>query len=136
MMSPESFLTIQLVACAAMTGIIWMVQVAVYPLFARLEEPVFSDYHDRYMRQVTLIIAPFMFLEASSCAACLLLGDWQNFVLPTILLAVVWASTAFIQVPQHQKLTPQTVPGLVRSNWIRTIAWTARIVLLGVMVGG
>jgi hypothetical protein len=31
------FLIIQLVTCAAMTGIIWMVQIAVYPLFGRLK---------------------------------------------------------------------------------------------------
>ena len=130
----HTFLTIQLIACAAMTGIIWMVQVAVYPLFARLEGKTFDDYHTRYMNQVTFVIAPFMFLEATTCAACLYLGNWQDFVIPTILLAVVWASTAFIQVPQHAKLTPEKVPALVRSNWIRTIAWTTRLILLALIV--
>lgn len=131
---PEILLLIQLAACAAMTGIIWMVQIAIYPLFARLEGPVFEDYHQRYMRQVSFVIAPFMFLEATTCAACLYLGDWRTQILPTFLLALVWASTAFIQVPQHQKLTPQTVPALVRSNWLRTVAWTARLVLLASLV--
>ena len=96
------FLTIQLISCAAMTGIIWMVQVAVYPLLARLEGKAFDDYHTRYMSQVTFVIAPFMFLEATTCAACLYFGNWQDFVIPTILLALVWASTAFIQVPNTQ----------------------------------
>ncbi|MFT6862953.1 MAG: putative membrane protein [Akkermansiaceae bacterium] len=128
------FLTIQLIACAAMTGIIWMVQVAVYPLLARLEGKAFDDYHTRYMSQVTFVIAPFMFLEATTCAACLYFGNWQDFVIPTILLALVWASTAFIQVPQHAKLTPENVPALVRSNWIRSIAWTTRLILLAIAV--
>lgn len=131
MMLLETCLLLQLAACAAMTGIIWLVQVAVYPLFARLEGPVFTDYHHRYMKQVTFVIAPLMFLEAASCAACLLLGDWRDHVLPTLLLAMIWASTAVIQVPQHQRLTPETVPALVRSNWIRTAAWSTRTLLLG-----
>lgn len=127
-------LIIQLVACAAMTGIIWIVQVAIYPLFARLEGQTFDDYHTRYMSQVTYVIAPLMFLEATTCAACLSFGNWQDFVIPTVLLAIVWASTAFIQIPQHTKLTPETVPALVRSNWIRTIAWTMRSLLLALIL--
>ncbi len=126
----ENLLLIQLIACAAMTGIIWMVQVAIYPLFGRLEGQAFDDYHTRYMSQVTYVIAPFMFLEATTCAACLFLGNWLDHLIPTLLLATVWASTAFIQVPQHAKLTPEKAPSLVRSNWIRTIAWTTRLILL------
>lgn len=122
----ETCLLIQLAACTAMTGIIWIVQLVVYPLFSRLEEPAFHDYHNRYTRQVTWVIAPLMFLEATSCAACLFLGSWSGFLVPTLLLGLIWASTALIQVPQHQKLTPAKVPALVRSNWIRTVAWTAR----------
>ena len=131
----DHLLLLQLAACAAMTGIIWMVQLAIYPLFAWLAGPTFTDYHDRYMRQVTWVIAPLMFLEAASCAALLYLADWRDFLVPTLLLALVWGSTAFIQVPQHQKLTPQTVPALVRSNWIRTFAWTSRTILLALLIG-
>lgn len=125
-----AILLLQLAACAAMTGIIWMVQIAIYPLFARLEGETFDEYHTRYMARVTYVIAPLMLIEATSCAVCLYLGDWQTMIFSTLLLAIVWASTALIQVPQHAKLTPKTVPGLVHSNWIRTIAWTMRTVLL------
>lgn len=124
------FLIIQLATCAAMTGIIWMVQIVIYPLFGQLKEATFDDYHARYMTRVTYVIAPLMLIEAVCCAACLYLGDWQAMVSSSLLLAAVWASTAFIQVPQHAKLTPETVPALVYTNWIRTIAWTARTGLL------
>ncbi len=129
----EIALTIQLLSCAAMTGIIWMVQIAIYPLFTRLEGDVFDDYHTRYMNRVPLVIAPFMLLEATSCAACLYLGDWRDFPFPTILLAIAWASTALIQVPQHAKLTPAKVPAIVKTNWIRTIAWTTRLIILAIL---
>ncbi|MEN9504491.1 MAG: hypothetical protein RI958_417, partial [Actinomycetota bacterium] len=39
-------------------------------------------------------------------------------------------STVFLQVPQHAELArardPRREQRLVRSNWIRTAAWTAR----------
>jgi len=50
------------------------------------------------------------------------------------LLAIVWASTAFVQVPCHEKLSDgfdAAVHGrLVLSNWIRTVCWTARGLLV------
>ena len=52
------FLIIQLATCAAMTGIIWMVQIAIYPLFGQLKGATFDDYHARYMTRVTYVIAP------------------------------------------------------------------------------
>ncbi|MDB4467077.1 hypothetical protein N9058_01095, partial [bacterium] len=90
----------------------------------------FDDYHAHYMKRVTYVIAPLMLIEVVCCAACLYLGDWQVMAPSSLLLAAVWASTAFIQVPQHAKLTPEIVRSLVYTNWIRSIAWTARTGLL------
>ena len=46
------------------------------------------------------------------------------------LVAAIWLSTAFLQVPSHGKLVKAFDPAahkwLVNSNWIRTIVWTAR----------
>ena len=46
------------------------------------------------------------------------------------LVVLLWFSTAFIQVPCHEKLVKgfdvAAYKWLVSSNWIRTIAWTAR----------
>jgi hypothetical protein len=51
------------------------------------------------------------------------------------LLGLIWASTAFVQVPLHDALeqTPDAahIRGLVASNWVRTVAWTARAILIG-----
>lgn len=133
-MTYETALLLQLIASAAMTGIIWIVQLAIYPLFALLEGPTFQRYHDRYTSLVTFVIAPTMFLEVATCLWCLYLGNWLTLLAPTILLALNWASTAFIQVPQHSALTPESVPQLVRGNWIRTIAWSLRTILLALLL--
>jgi hypothetical protein len=46
------------------------------------------------------------------------------------LLAVIWLSTVFLQVPCHNRLVSgfdqATYERLVNSNWIRTIAWSLR----------
>jgi hypothetical protein len=56
-------------------------------------------------------------------------------LLATVLLALIWLSTAVVQVPLHQSLAARyddsTLRRLVRSNWLRTMAWTARGLLLG-----
>jgi hypothetical protein len=50
------------------------------------------------------------------------------------LLLVVWISTAVLQVPRHGRLAGGFETGvhrtLVATNWIRTLAWTARGLLL------
>jgi hypothetical protein len=49
------------------------------------------------------------------------------------LLAVLWGSTFWIQVPLHARLqsgsNPDTIDWLVQTNWIRTVAWSIRGVL-------
>jgi hypothetical protein len=55
------------------------------------------------------------------------------------LVAVIWLSTFFVQVPLHGRLAREghsaaVVDSLVRSNWIRTIAWTARAILAAWML--
>ena len=130
----QQSLFIQLLACLAMTGIIWIVQVAIYPLLDKLHGDVFQNYHTRYMNRVSFVIAPLMLVEALACVGCLWWGDPEDFLIPNLLLAVIWLSTFFIQVPQHKSLTPESVPALVKSNWIRTLAWTTRSALLASMV--
>ena len=45
-------------------------------------------------------------------------------------LAVIWSSTALLQIPLHNALSngfdPEIHARLVQTNWIRTIGWTAR----------
>jgi len=52
-----------------------------------------------------------------------------------VLLIVIWTSTAALQVPAHGKLAsgfqPDVYSTLVTTNWIRTIAWSIRGILVG-----
>jgi hypothetical protein len=59
---------------------------------------------------------------------------WVNVVL----LAVALGSTLFLSVPLHAKMAlahnDETGRKLVVTNWPRTIAWSARLTLCGVML--
>ena len=61
------------------------------------------------------------------------LPSWSRW-LGLGLVLPVWASTALLQVPAHGRLAEgfdtATHTRLVTTNWIRTIAWTARGVLV------
>jgi len=71
-----------------------------------------------------------------AATAILLLVQRPQGVSPSLawigvgLVAVIWASTAFLQVPAHARLSggfdAETASTLVSTNWIRTVAWTAR----------
>ncbi|MEL7059076.1 MAG: hypothetical protein AAGN46_03505 [Acidobacteriota bacterium] len=134
----------QLAATLALTGLIWLVQVVQYPLFARVGADAFVAYHAGHAERITWIVGPLMLIEAAA-AGFFLIGrpDWLptwNVWAGAALVAVIWASTALLQVPQHARLADGFEASahrlLVLGNWLRTIAWSARAALLLVALDG
>ncbi|MDY7094879.1 MAG: hypothetical protein SX243_18045 [Acidobacteriota bacterium] len=121
-----------------MVGLIWFVQVVHYPLFDRVGEQGFAVYERLHTLRTAWVVVPPMLLEAAT--AVLLLSrrpagvSSTQVLLGLGLLLVIWLSTAFLQVPRHQQLAAgfdSTVHHtLVLTNWLRTIAWSARGVLV------
>lgn len=126
----------------AMTGIIWFVQLVQYPGFASVDPASFPNFHARHSASISMIVGPLMILEALSSFALL----WSPLGFQTSvevwlgvgLLAVIWGSTFLLQVPLHTKLgvrfDDSVWRALVRSNWIRTVAWSARAALVTLWV--
>lgn len=122
-------------ATLAMAGVLWVVQVAIYPLFDAVGRHEFTRYHARYMAAVSWVVAPLMLIEAATAAWLWWAGlRGPAFALALLFLAVAWISTFALQVPLHRRLQlaqdPALIHRLVISNWIRTIAWTIRALLL------
>lgn len=129
---------LHLATCLFMVGVIWMVQVVHYPLFRLVGTPGFPDYAQQHQRLMTWIVGPAMLLEAGTAVALVYCrpagiagwGMWAGLGL----IGVIWLSTACLQVPCHgvlsQGFDPQAHTRLVRSNWIRTVAWSLRGLLL------
>ncbi|MBL8891213.1 MAG: hypothetical protein JNL67_14635 [Planctomycetaceae bacterium] len=117
-----------------LAGLIWMVQVVHYPLFNDVGKENYIRYHQRHQNNISLIVGPVMLIELAT--AILLIWAIDERIDRTLvyvglgLVLLIWLSTALIQVPCHEKLArgfdPVAYRWLVNSNWIRTIAWTAR----------
>jgi hypothetical protein len=117
-----------------MTGLIWFVQVVHYPLFNSVGAERFAAYEARHSNLTTYVVIVPMFIELITSIALLwqrpeFIATWQLW-LGLLLVLVIWFSTAFLQVPQHNILSQgfnETAYNLlVSSNWLRTFAWTAR----------
>lgn len=141
-MSPAALLVVHAAATFFMTGVIWVVQVVHYPLFSfadRANYPAFAAAHGRL---ITLIVGPAMLAELVT-AVLLVFRPPPTLSLRAALtglalVAIIWASTALLQVPAHGQLA-QGYDGrahafLVQSNWLRTVAWTARSLLVGAVL--
>ncbi|WP_420454252.1 hypothetical protein [Rubrivirga sp.] len=125
---------VHLGATLLMVGVIWVVQVVHYPLFAGVGAEGWSAYEAAHQSRITFVVGPLMVAELVTAVwlvldrpAALPVGA---VVAGAILVGVVWTSTAFVQVPLHTALggafDADAHGRLVATNWVRTLAWTAR----------
>lgn len=125
-----------------MVGLIWFVQVVHYPLMGAIGNSEFEGYEQRHMSLTTWVVAPPMLVEAATAVLLFWLrptGVSVGFVWAGgILLAIIWLSTALLQVPCHETLSKGfdaiVHRRLVVTNWIRTVAWSLRGLLVLWMV--
>lgn len=126
-----------LAATWSMVGLIWFVQCVHYPLFDHVGKEQFAQYEQAHTHLTTTVVAPLMLIEAVTAVvltSSLAPWTWLNLGL----LALLWASTAFVQIPCHERLRrgfdAATHRRLVRSNWLRTSLWTFRSILVSAML--
>jgi hypothetical protein len=129
-----TILLANVVSTLFLVGLIWMVQVVHYPLFDDVGEQNYVSYQQRHQTNITYIVGPMMLIELVT-AIMLAFYPVEGINKPLIyagigLVVMIWLSTALIQVPYHERLVKgfdlAAYKWLVNSNWIRTIAWTAR----------
>ena len=135
----EKILLIAQVASTLMlAGVIWVIQLVQYLFFSYVGKADFPKYHAAYTFWITPIVAPLMIVELLTAALILFYPpnylDYKLFVFGLILCLAAWLSTFFIQIPLHDRLAAgfdaEAHAALVKSNWIRSLAWTARAVLI------
>lgn len=116
-----------------MTGVIWTMQVLNYPLLARVGADTFTDYEQAHNARFARVVGPGVGVTTLATVGLLLAKptalDWATPIAAAVLLAVIVASTLAFQAPAHTRLADgydrNVHARLVRSNWIRTAAWTA-----------
>ncbi|MBJ7244394.1 MAG: hypothetical protein JHD03_06235 [Solirubrobacteraceae bacterium] len=135
-----------LIICAAatwfMAGLGWIVQVVHYPLFESVGSERFVEYHRRHSERITPIVLPAMSIELITAGLLLFSrppGTALALVVAGFLLAAsTWLATALLAVPRHAELgsgfDALAHRRLVRSSWVRTIAWSAHGVVVAVLL--
>ena len=115
--------------------LIWLVQLIIYPALARIPADDFVRYHAWYVTRMTMIVLPLMIGEIIVAIAWFILQD--DSVYPVVaggLVIIVWWSTVAFQVPIHKSLRAgkdrSKLNRLVATNWIRTVAWTLKAVMV------
>jgi hypothetical protein len=132
-----ALLLIQAGASCFMTGLIWTMQLLNYPLLALIDPADVPRYEQAHNRRFSWLVGPGI---AASLASTVVMLAWRPRGIPLAvpltalaLLAVIVASTARHGAPSHARLARQFDPAvhtrLVRTNWIRTAAWSALAIL-------
>ena len=119
----------------ALVGMVWTVQVVHYPLFRHVGKSNFPAYHARHVLAVSWIVFPLVLVELLTAGVLVVALDRNLWFLCSLpLIAVNLLSTFRLQVPLHSQLQAEFDEGtqqrLERSNWVRTIAWSLRGVLV------
>ncbi|MEQ8719210.1 MAG: hypothetical protein RIE08_16490 [Acidimicrobiales bacterium] len=135
-------LALAVAATWSMVGLIWFVQIVHYPLLGSVPFSSQVAIANRHQHLTGFVVGPLMAVEAITAVVLVIdRPDGVGVAWPWVGLAalgVALASTAFVQVPIHQRLARRPDVGdsarLVRTNWVRTVAWSLHGVAVAAMV--
>ncbi|MEJ2886959.1 hypothetical protein [Actinomycetospora aeridis] len=124
------------------TGLVWTVQLLVYPGFSAMERTGWVALHARHTRLMGRLIGLPWLVQGVTCAVLLV---WRPPGVPLLLGvaagvcgAATVAVTLGISVPCHERLArgfdAAVHARLTRTNWWRTAAWTLGGVVALVML--
>lgn len=124
-------------------GLVWVIQLLVYPGFAHMVGGDWVAVHDRHTRIMGLLVSGPWAVQGLTCAVLLV---WRPPGVPLVAAlaaaacgAVTVIVTVLVSVPCHRRLAqgwdPAVHARLTRTNWWRTAAWTLGGVVALVMLG-
>ena len=125
-------INIHFASTAVMVGVIWVIQLLHYPTFHYIEKNNYSQFQKFHMNRISYIVIPAMVIEMLSGIMLVIIND--DFIISFSLLVCIWIITFVFFTNIHQRLLSKyemtTVEKLVNLNWIRTVFWTVRLVIL------
>ena len=129
---------IHLVSTSFMVGVIWIVQLVHYPTFFFIDEQKSYDFQKFHMSRISYIVMPAMTTELFSGIYIFIYSnmaiDSNLFLLALTILIINWIITALVFVKMHNKLLInykiEIISLLVKWNWLRTLLWSVRLILL------
>ena len=132
----HSMLAMHLALASIMVGVIWVIQLVHYPSFRFTDREKYVSFQIFHMRNISFIVVPVMILEILSGLLLVLYHSNHESLLRIsfILLLIIWLVTALFFAQIHQKLSKgydeTLVRNLVSLNWIRTLLWTIRTIII------
>ncbi len=117
-----------------LVGLIWIIQVVHYPSFDAIGRDGYETFQRKHMTAMGAVVGPPWLVEGLAVLAVFFFAPtYSALVLATIggvLEAVIIGVTVMRSMPAHAQLAEGYNDAahhqLVRTNWYRTAAWTAR----------
>ena len=129
---------LNLVLAFIAVGLIWTIQLVHYPSMRFIPKERFVEYHNFHSIRISFLAMPLMLTELGT-SLMLFYQNYNNaiqtiFLINLVIVVLIWLSTFLIQVPLHNALSKEKrsekLSKLICTNWIRTILWTARSILM------
>lgn len=114
--------------------LIWMTQLVVYPSFTYYAASDLVAWHQRYTTAISILVMPLMLGQLVLHGSSVYSSFSMLGVMALVLIALAWINTFFFAVPLHNKIgagqeVMESAQGLVKTNWYRTVLWSAVFVI-------
>ena len=136
-MLPNNFVLLgHLIFTSIMTGVIWVIQIVHYPSFHFIEKELYTAFQKFHMNKISIIVIPIMLAELITGIMLFLDKSSKSpfLIISIIILVLIWLITGVFFTKAHNELIAGyqelVVNQLVVMNWIRTLLWTLRLLLL------
>ena len=136
-MLPNNFVLLgHLIFTSIMTGVIWVIQIVHYPSFHFIEKELYTAFQKFHMNKISIIVMPIMLAELITGIMLFLDKSSKSpfLTISIIILVLIWFITGVFFTKAHNELIAGyqelVVNQLVAMNWIRTLLWTLRLLLL------
>ena len=136
-MLPNNFVLLgHLIFTSIMTGVIWVIQIVHYPSFHFIEKELYTAFQKFHMNKISIIVIPIMLAELITGMMLFLYKSSKSpfLIISFVILVLIWLITGVFFSKAHNELMTGyqelVVNQLVVMNWIRTLLWTLRLLLL------
>jgi len=125
---------IQIVCNSYLVSLVFMTQFITYPTFLHIDKDKFSEYHRKYVNNISFIVAPVMLIELLTLSLIAYFSSEFLIIKSLILLLVIWLTTFFIMIPSHNRISKsfnkKEIISLINYNWVRTILWSFKLLVI------
>ena len=133
-MEIDTLYFIQIVCNSYLVSLVFMTQFITYPTFLHIDKDKFSEYHRKYVNNISFIVAPVMLIELLTLLLIAYFSSEFLIIKSLFLLLVIWLTTFFIMIPSHNKISKtfnkKEINRLINYNWVRTILWSFKLLLI------